>query len=435
MGRRRLVFGVLGLCLTVAAFASPGRAEAANILLFYSSRYLHLGADNGHPPEEQEADNVKAALVALGHTVTTIAGPDDPVGNCGFDPPFDGYSAPGTLLATADEYRTALASADVFLIPEHSRYCDMAHDITPDVVGVWQTWVAQGGGLVIHVGYEGRDKVPALLNVLFGFQLTGIDATGVRTTRTSAAAGTHFAAAPATLPGNNETGHIALASLPPGSASIYDDGTNASVAIIPYGAGKVILLGWDWAYSDPPFAGLQNGGWFPDVLNGAVEEAAGNQPPPPPPPALAPTVALHTSKTAARAGDLLQVNLTVANSGEAGQVDVYFGALLPPEAGLRLGCPGGDAVAFIADDATRIVTTCLSSSPAGFAPFFQGASLPGSLPETTLAPFWQFVLPPGLPAGTYTLFLALTPPGALLDGRIDPEDLLALTSASFTYSP
>jgi List-Bact-rpt repeat protein len=274
MGRWARV--LVGLALTISSLWAAGQAEAANVLLFYSSRYTHLGANNGHPPQEQEADNVKAALGVLGHAVTPIAGPDDPVGNCGFAPPNNGFSAPGTRLATADAYQTALAAADVFLIPEHSRYCSLAYDIItqrPDIVGVWRPWVAQGGGLVIHVGYEGREKIPDLLQVLFGFNLTGLDGTGVTTTRTPAAAATLFAAAPATLPGNNQIGLITLASLPPGSTSIYDDGTNASVSILPYGAGKIILLGWDWSYADPPFAGQQNGGWFPSVLNGAVAEA------------------------------------------------------------------------------------------------------------------------------------------------------------------
>src|SRR5262249_35802655 len=33
------------------------------------------------------------------------------------------------------------------------------------------------------------------------------------------------------------------------------------------------LLGWDWAFSDPPFPGEQNGGWFPGVLGAAIDEA------------------------------------------------------------------------------------------------------------------------------------------------------------------
>src|SRR5262245_40201458 len=46
---RRWGCGVLGLGLTVAALAPASPAEAANVLLFYSSRYTHLGANNGHP--------------------------------------------------------------------------------------------------------------------------------------------------------------------------------------------------------------------------------------------------------------------------------------------------------------------------------------------------------------------------------------------------
>src|SRR5207244_943575 len=105
--------GVLvAVALGWTIFASAVPAEAAKILLFYSSRYTHLGTNNGHPPQEQEADNVKAALLALQQTVTTIAGPNDPVGNCGFPPPNQADAAPGTRLATAAEYQTALAAAD-----------------------------------------------------------------------------------------------------------------------------------------------------------------------------------------------------------------------------------------------------------------------------------------------------------------------------------
>src|SRR5262249_28118566 len=72
---------------------------------------------------------------------------------------------------------------------------------------------------------------------------------------------------------NAETALITVASLPPGSASVYDDGTNSSVVILRFGAGKIVLLGWDWAFSDPPFPGEQNGGWFPGVLGAAIDEA------------------------------------------------------------------------------------------------------------------------------------------------------------------
>jgi hypothetical protein len=418
-----LLLAVVGL---VMAAPWPA-AEAATVLVFNSTRYVDANQGSAYPVGSQESENVQAALASLGHTVQTIAGPYDSTGACSF-----GYHQPGTVLATASEYQAALAGADVFLIPEQESWCYLPGEITPDIVEVWRSWVQAGGGLIIHSSEEAKIKVADLLEVVFGFRVGAVDGIDVTMTKTSAAASTPFAAGPATLPGNPSTGLLPLASLPSNAVAIYANATDASVVIIPFGDGKIVFLGWDWTKSNPPFSDGQDNGWM-RVLAAAVTEAATRSEPPPP--ALAPTVALHTSKTAAQPGDLLQVNLTVANSGEAGQVDVYFGALLPPEAGPRLGCPGGDAVAFVADNATRIVTTCLSSSPAGFAPYAQGASLPGSLPETTLAPFWEVVLPAGLPAGTYTLFLALTPPGALADGRIDAADVLALTSATFTYGP
>jgi hypothetical protein len=33
------------------------------------------------------------------------------------------------------------------------------------------------------------------------------------------------------------------------------------------------------------------------------------------------------------------------------------------------------------------------------------------------------------------MFVVLTPPRAFLDGRVDATDLLAVTSATFTYTP
>src|SRR5262249_11060972 len=93
-----------------------------------------------------------------------------------------------------------------------------------------------------------------------------------------AAAGTLFSTAAPTLAGNAETALITVASLPPGSASLYDDGTNSSVAILPFGAGKIVLLGWDWAFSDPPFPGEQNGGWFPRVRRAAGPPPARGRP-------------------------------------------------------------------------------------------------------------------------------------------------------------
>jgi hypothetical protein len=258
--------------LVLVALGLPWGADAANVLVFNSTRFVDSGQGSAYPVGSQESDNVQDALRGLGHTVDTIAGDNDPTGLCSF-----GNHQPGTVLATAAEYQAALANADVFHIPEQESYCYLPGELQghPDIVAVWRTWVAGGGGLVIHSSREAMVKVADLLDVVFGFHgVGGVDGTDITTTKRATAQGTLFAGGPATLPGNESTGVIPLSTLPAGSVSIYDDGTNAAVAIIPFGAGKIVFLGWDWTYSEPAFPGHLNGGWYPLVLDGAVREAA-----------------------------------------------------------------------------------------------------------------------------------------------------------------
>ena len=47
--------------------------------------------------------------------------------------------------------------------------------------------------------------------------------------------------------------------------------------------------------------------------------------------------------------------------------------------------------------------------------------------------FCSYTFPDGLPEGDYGLFLALIPPGALDDGRLDAGDLLELAVQNFSY--
>src|SRR5258706_14411663 len=60
-----------------------------------------------------------------------------------------------------------------------------------------------------------------------------------------------------------------------------------------------------------------------------------------------PTIALALNSTTFRTGDELRVDLTIGNPIGALSVDSYLGAVLPPAAGPGLGCPMGDAVAFV----------------------------------------------------------------------------------------
>jgi hypothetical protein len=142
---------------------------------------------------------------------------------------------------------------------------------------------------------------------------------------------------------------------------------------------------------------------------------------------------LVVNQTAFRPGDMIELDLRVANPGVTRPVDVYFGALLPPPLGP--GCPAGDPVVFLADGFTRRVLTCLSGSPGSFAPLYRGVMLPGSLPWTLLPSFIGFVWPPDVPAGAYTLFLALTVPGALADAVLDAGELFVLAVQTVSVGP
>jgi hypothetical protein len=255
-----------------------------DVLFFNSTRFVDFGQGPAYPEGSQEAENVQIAVAALGHTVATIAGPDDPQGICGVGQNGDPLAQPGTVLATAAEYGAALAAADVFLVPEQESWCHLAGELLndhPEIATVWRNWVNAGGGLVVHSSQEAKEKVDNLFFVLFNLRIgppvDGVN--GAVLQKRPAAASTNFVIGPPAITVNDSTGLIPLNRLPSGAVSIYDDGANSAVAIIPRGSGRVIFLGWDFTKSEPAWPGELNGGWYPHVLDAAVKEAAGVAPP------------------------------------------------------------------------------------------------------------------------------------------------------------
>ena len=148
-----------------------------------------------------------------------------------------------------------------------------------------------------------------------------------------------------------------------------------------------------------------------------------------------PSLALALNGVTFRPGNTLSVNLTVGNPGGVLQVDVYFAILLPASAGLGLGCPAGDAVAFFTSGFSSLVIRCGSGSPATFPTFAAAASLPAGLPPTTFTNFFSFVWPASVPAGQYVIVVLFTVPGAFADGTIDPGDIVGIAAAPATFVP
>ncbi len=137
------------------------------------------------------------------------------------------------------------------------------------------------------------------------------------------------------------------------------------------------------------------------------------------------TQARNVTATFTRAAALALTIATVGvnNPGLATTVDFYFGALLPD----------GDPVVFFTDLAFNSGTGRLSA-PATLRPIVAGVDL--TAPFVYNEPsFFAYPWQGGEPAGSYVLFLAAVRPGALADNRVDPDDIVALATATATFTP
>jgi hypothetical protein len=194
-----------------------------------------------------------------------------------------------------------------------------------------------------------------------------------------------------------------------------------------------------------PDAGSMLAGWSGGTCHGRVPSCAlrlvadtvvtATFEPLPPPPIATLLLTLEPNQAVFRPGDLLRLTLALSNPGSERPADVYFGILLPSEAGPGFGCPAGDAIAFLGDSFQRIVLTCASTAPQGFAPLMRGVMVAGPVTGVRVPDFWSLPWAAGLPAGRYTLFMVLTSPNAFDDGRVDPADLLATAVDTVTFVP
>lgn len=161
---------------------------------------------------------------------------------------------------SATEIDAALAGQAVFVIPELERspVPSLYDALAADARSALASFVSGGGTLVVC--YPGS-KAVTLLNGVFGFSLTGAGFTSPASLNTAAAAGTYFEGGTTSLTGPSATSSLATGSLPAGSVSMFiDSGGQSAVAIIPYGAGDIVVLGWDFFNAWP--VGTADGGWI-----------------------------------------------------------------------------------------------------------------------------------------------------------------------------
>ncbi len=188
-----------------------------------------------------EASNVLLGLQSFGLNVT----------------PFVDVSTVGIVDATA--------KAKILVIPEME-----VGDLTPALSAEARqrivSFVQNGGTLMVFL-FNVREA--AFVNTLFGYTIARTAIGGPYPLDATAATGTPFAAGPASVPNLSATFTLDGATLPVGSKVIYANGaTGAVVSVVPRGAGRIVILGWDW-FDAPPKGTALEGGWL-EVLRRAT---------------------------------------------------------------------------------------------------------------------------------------------------------------------
>jgi Ca2+-binding RTX toxin-like protein len=163
-------------------------------------------------------------------------------------------------------FATALDGRQVLVIPAMEV---LGLGLTTALIKEVRDFVGHGGTLVINGSDDNNDT--SFLNDVFGFSLT--DSTTYSDLRAldqlGPTAGTTFDNDPATILANNATALLYDASLPSNALNLYHYGNGVAAADIPFGAGQIVYLGWDWSDAAPD--GSQNNGWL-KVLKSAISE-------------------------------------------------------------------------------------------------------------------------------------------------------------------
>jgi hypothetical protein len=138
------------------------------------------------------------------------------------------------------------------IIPELEE-SDLNPDLTNGARDAIATFVSNGGDLIIFNPDSG-DTIN-VLNETFGISL---NTNGVSEPISLTEAGAVlFPSESSTIPSNNETDSLDTTTLPPDSVTIYagDEPNQSLVTMIPYGTGKIYVMGWDW-YDAAPVGSL-----------------------------------------------------------------------------------------------------------------------------------------------------------------------------------
>jgi hypothetical protein len=141
----------------------------------------------------------------------------------------------------------------------------------------------------------------------------------------------------------------------------------------------------------------------------------------PPPACMSLTVSANQVQFAP--GQALTLSVAVDTTGVTGTADLFVGVVLPD----------GHTVLLFTDLELHAETVDVSYL-AAWRPMVAGIDL--AAPFVLARPaFLDYTWGGNEPPGIYTFFVAAVTPGALGDGRADPEDVLVLSAVSIAFTP
>ena len=178
---------------------------------------------------------------------------------------FESFGKTVTLFSDISASGFSLALNAAYLIVPEQENSSLAPDLSELAKSEIRDFVSNGNTVIM---FAPANNSIGFLNDVFGFSLN-YDSGDNSDLNVPDASGTSFASGPSSLESPSATNSIFTSTLPVGSKSIYtfNGGDNATVAQIPYFAGKIIIMGWDW-YDAAPY-GSNDGGWL-EVLELAV---------------------------------------------------------------------------------------------------------------------------------------------------------------------
>ena len=154
---------------------------------------------------------------------------------------------------------SVVSLAGYVVIPEIEG-SDILPDMSAGAKSAVNNFVSNGGKLLMFCPSSG-DLVP-FLNDVFSFSITGGEGGVSEPISLTVAGSALFPIESPTIPSLSATSSLDTPALPAESVTIYE-GSSANesvVTMIPYGSGKIYVLGWDWFNASP--LGGEDGGWL-----------------------------------------------------------------------------------------------------------------------------------------------------------------------------